>query len=413
MFFLAIRQLLARKRQTIMILLGIFFGTMIYILIAGIQLGFRHYIAEQLLNSTAHIRIAGSENTINPKDITPRFFDDSNVRWVVEPQGKRWESYLENYQGWYERLEKDPNVLTFAPRFSLNGIIRRGKLKETIALEGIIPSKQLRVTSIEDYMKEGSLSDLEGGGNKIILGSGVMESIGAKIMDTVKVTAGTGESGKPFKIIGVVDFGNEQLDDKIAYANLRDVQQLNRTPGRISEIAVALVDINLSKEMADRWNLLSNDKVENWEEANKSFMQMIRIQDIVRFIITFSILIVAAFGIYNVLSIMISQKQREIAILRAIGYPPKRILKLFLIQGTLLGFVGAVLGMIVGYFASQYIGSIDLGFRIGKGTSLIISYAVHIYITAFIAAQIAAIIASFLPAFAASRLSPMEIIRTE
>lgn len=411
MFYLAYRQLLSRKKQTLLIVLGISFGTMIYVLIAGIQLGMREYIKGQLLNNTAHIRITGRERLIDEKDLRERFFSENDfVKWITPPSGKRDEARLENYLGWHDRLESDPQVLSFAPKLSVNGIATRGDQKSALSLTGIIPSRQLRVTQLEDYMKEGSLKDLESGGNKIVLGSGVIEELGARLYDNIMVTVGVGEA-RPFKLVGSIHLGNKDVDDRLAFAYLKDVQQLNRTPGRISEIGVALTNIDRSREIADRWSLYSKDKVENWEDANPAFQQIIAIQDISRIIITVAILVVAGFGIYNVLSIMISQKQREIAILRSMGYAPVKILELFLIQGLLLGVVGAILGIGMGYGLEVFFGSIDLGFEIGQGRNLIMSYEAPIYIVAFWAAQLAAFIASLVPAYHASRLTPIDIIR--
>lgn len=138
---------------------------------------------------------------------------------------------------------------------------------------------------------------------------------------------------------------------------------------------------------------------------------MINIQDIVRLVITTSILIVAGFGIYNVLSIMINQKQKEIAILRSIGYAPSRILQLFLVQGLILGFFGGLMGLIFGHSLNLFIESIELGFEIGKSNHMLISYRPSIYITAFVAAQISATIASILPARKAAKMTPLDIIR--
>ncbi len=412
MLQLALKQLLFRKLQTTLILLGIVLGSTIYVLIAGIQLGMRQYIQEQLLNNTAHVLISGSENKINADELTERFFKDAHVRWVVKPAGKRSESKLQNHLGWVKRLNEHPDVLSFAPKLVSNAIISRSSIRSSTTLQGIVPSKQTRVTDIANYMVKGSLNDLEGAGNKIVLGSGVMEKIGAKVNDFVTVSIGSGNL-KPFKIVGEISFGNKEIDEIISYAHIKDVQTLLLSPGRISDISVSLINIDRSRELARQWDLLSQDRVQNWEEANIHFMQMIRIQDLVRLIITFSLLVVAAFGVYNVLSIMIAQKKREIAILRAIGYEPKKILELFFIQGVLLGVLGAILGMILGYYLNRYIGSIDLGFKIGKGNHLLISYDPNIYTTAFWACLLASSLASFIPALTASRLSPMDIIRSE
>ncbi|MCB0408519.1 MAG: ABC transporter permease, partial [Bdellovibrionales bacterium] len=346
-------------------------------------------------------------------ELRPRFYSEETfVKWIVPPAGKRDEAKLENPQGWFDRLQKDPDVVSYAPRLSINAIINQGRYRSNVMITGIIPAKQTRVTSVEDYMREGSLLDLSGGGNKIVLGSGIVKDLGVSVGETVNVSIGLGEA-RPFKLVGIVHLGNEQIDDSIAFANIRDVQSLNRTPGRVSEISVALTDISLSKEKASLWSVYTRDKVQGWEEANAQFMQMISIQDIMRAIMTGAILLVAGFGIYNVLSIMIAQKQKEIAILRSIGYGPNKILELFLIQGLLLGAGGGFLGLIFGLTINSLLGSYKLAFEVGKSNHLPISYDASIFITAFLAAQIAAAIASFLPARAAAKLTPLEIIRSD
>lgn len=411
MFFLSWRQLMSKKKQTLLILLGISFGTMLFVSISAVQLGMREYIAEQLLNNTAHILISGADNKIDKKEITHRFYgDDQAVRWKRPPGGKRDTSRLKNYPGWASRLEKDPEVFDFSPRLTINALASIGKFSSPVTIVGTVPEKHVRITSIQEYMKEGSFTDLKGGTNKVILGSQLIENLSLRVGEFVNFSAGNASS-QPFKVVGVVHFGNEQIDETMAFSNLSNVQVLNKTPGRVSEISVALVDVNNSAEVAESWKLLSDDKVQDWREANKMFMEMIKMQDFVRYFITTAILIVAAFGVYNVLSIMINQRKKEIAILRSIGYPPQRILELVLYQGLILGLSGGVLGMILGFVLSAWAGSIDLGFEIGKSHSLPVSYSISIYIIAFWAALLASIIASYLPAHAASKMSPMDIIR--
>ncbi len=412
MIYLALRQMLARKRQTFLIFLGIGFGTMVYVIVAGLQFGFRGFLIEQLLNNTSHVLISGSERQIDKRDLRDRFFkEDEFVKWVVEPQGKREEAKLENPHGWFELLEQDPNVKAFAPRLTISAIARQGRFSENINLTGIEPGKQTQVTSLEDYMEEGSLSELSGG-NKIALGSEVLKNLGAQTGDLVTVSTGLGEP-RPFKVVGKLRLGNEEVDKTIALTNIRAAQSLNRTPGRIGEIAVALNDISLSEEAARSWRLLNKDKVQNWEEANSQFMQMIEIQDIMRAILTGTILLVAGFGIYNTLSIMISQKKKDIAILRSIGYPPKKILRLFLFQGLALGALGGLLGCFLGLSVNLALGNYTLDFDVGKSNHLPISNDLNIYLTGFFMAQLASWVASYLPAKMASKLTPLDIFRSE
>lgn len=412
MFFLSWRQLASRKKQTLLILLGISLGTLLFVGISGIQLGMRKYIAEQLLNNTAHILIKGADRTIRPDEVTAAFYEGAPVRWIVPPSGKREEVRLENYFGWHQRLSQDPKVLDFSPRLTTNAVLAHGEFTASVGLIGIVPERYTRITSVEKYMRGGSFSALRGGSAHIIIGSKVAENLGARIDQTITVGTGRGVE-RLFKVVGIVHFGNEQIDSAIAFADLNNVQTLAQSPGRVSEIAVALFDIDEATEVADAWQLLSKDKVEDWQEANKMFMEVIKVQDFVRYFITTAILVVAAFGVYNVLTIMISQKRREIAILRAIGFEPRRILELILYQGLLLGVGGGVIGLALGFLLCVWVGSIDFGFEIGGSNHLLISYDLHIYVTAFVTANIAAMIASYLPAHAASRLTPMDIIRSE
>ena len=412
MWFLALRQLLSKKKQTFLIFLGISFGTMIYVIIAGIQFGMREYLAEQLLNNTAHIIISGNERLIEEPELRRRFFSDGDtVHWIVPPSGKRDESRLENPAGWFSRLEDDPNVVAFAPRLSINAILSKGRIRQSVSVTGIVPEKHIKVTSLEDFMREGSLLDLRSGNNTIILGSAAAKEIGARMGDTIPMSTGLGEP-RPFKVVGIVHLGNEQIDKTLALSHINDVQNMNRSPGRVSEISVAISDMDRASQVATEWSVFSSDKVQGWQEANASFMQVIKIQDLVRIVITGAILLVSAFGIYNVLSIMISQKQKEIAILRSLGYGPKKILSLILIQGLTLGFWGSLAGLLLGHVANVYIDNIDIGIDIGKGSTLVVSYKASIYFTAFAAAQVSAAIASFLPARHAAGLTPLEIIRS-
>ncbi len=413
MLFLAWRQLMARKKQTLLILLGISFGTLLFVSISGVQLGMRAYMSEQLLNNTAHVLISGDENNIDPVEVRNRFYaEDSVVKWISPPAGKRAEARLQNYQGWYQLLATDPNVIDFSPRLSTNALLSNGEFTASVGLTGTLPERHARISSVQSYIKQGSWQALKGGANNIILGSKAAKNLGVQLDDYVGVSSGA-RAPKPFKVVGIVHFGNDQIDESIAFAHLKNVQTLTRSPGRVSAIAVALTDIDDAPAVADLWQLLSTDKVEDWQEANKMFMEMIKVQDFTRYFITTAILIVAAFGIYNVLTIMINQKKREIAILRAIGYGPSRIVELILYQGLILGIAGGVLGLILGYAMCVWIAAIDFGFEIGGRNNLWVSFDWKIYATAFTTANVASMIASYLPAWEASRMTPMEIIRSD
>ncbi len=415
MLFLAIRHLLSKKQQTFLILLGIGLGTTVYVIISGLQLGMREFLVERLMSNTAHIKISAKERLIDPKDIQKRFYpDDSFIDWAVPPSGLRDEAHIQYPQGWFEFLREQPDVLGYSPAFSTNVILSRSEITLPSQVVGIQPNKERQVTDIEKYVNVGSLDDIAAGGSKVIVGDELLKKTGTRVGESIFLSAGRGDK-VPFKVMGTFHMGVKEIDSTMIFAYLEDVQKLAKSPGRISSISVALANIDLAGPLAEQWSLMAKDKVESWDVANANFMQIFKIQDISRIIITAAILVVAAFGIYNVLTIMINQKKKEIAILQSIGYPPRMIMELFLLQGIILGCCGAVLGLLIGHFSNVLIGSIDLGANsaLPFGNKLIISYRPSIYIIGFIVAVMASIIASLLPARAASKMTPLQIIRSE
>jgi len=413
MLFLAIRHLLSRKRQTTLIFLGISMGTMMFAVISGMQLGMREFIVDRLLSNTAHIKISARDQTVDKKEMTQRFYPDGEViNWLTPPSGKRDEAHILYPQGWFDRLRDDPAVYGYSPSLSMSVIISKGDTRYPAALIGVVPKLHEKVLDINRYINIGSLNDLNNGGNRVIVGDKLLENLGAKLGDNILVSAGKGEL-RPLKIAGVLSLAIEEVDKTLMIASLNDVQQLNKTPGQINEISISLLDISRAQELANSWSIASRDKVQSWEEVNASFLQIFVFQDIVRITVTTAILVVAAFGIFNVLSIIVNQKRREIAILQSIGYPPNMIMQLFLIQGVILGFSGALFGLIIGYWLNLYIATIELNINIGSGNHLIISSDPYIYITGFLMAFISAIIASLLPAYTASKMTPIDIIRSE
>jgi lipoprotein-releasing system permease protein len=403
--------MLARKRQTILILIGISLGTLVFVGITAIQLGLRTYFVERLIENDAHVRISGLEEDVTAESIRERLAigDERRIKWIVAPGGKRDEARIKYPVGWYERADRDARVAAYSPQMKAQAIFERGGVKRAAAVIGIDVERQLHVTNIGKDMKQGRLESIGRTGNRIVIGTGLAKKLGAVVGDNIRMSMGIGAPA-PFRIVGLFEVGLEQLDESLAYAALADVQQVAKVPGRVTDIAVRLHDVDLSREVAEEWSSLNIEKVQSWDQTNANFLKVFKIQDLTRYIITFSILSVAAFGIYNVLSIIISQKRREIAILRALGFSPRQIESLFLWQGLLLGCGGAAIGLCLGYLASRSVEGIQIP---SFGQGLTVSYAPWIYLGAFAMAVFSSLIASYLPAHTARKMTPVEIIRAE
>jgi lipoprotein-releasing system permease protein len=414
MWFLAHRHLVSRKKQTFFIILGIVLGTAAYVSISGMMLGFQSFIVDQLVNNDSHVRISAREEPITPEDMRKVLFSDKEiVFWKKPPSGRRDDPFISNPTGWFDKLSKDQEVFSYSEQLQVQVITSNGRITQNGQLVGSWPNKQLAVTNLERYMLKGSFNDISPNSDRVVIGSGLATKLGLTLDDYISAVAGKG-SPKTFRVAGIFRLGIKALDDTMMFGHLLDVQKFNRTPSRISSIAIKLQDVTKAKQKSAEWGQWGQDKVQSWEEANEGILSVFKTQDIVRNFMTISIILVASFGIYNILSMAVNNKKKEIAILRSMGFLPSDIKKLFLLQGLTLGTVGGIIGLVIGYGISLYLSTIEVSANRGIGTNkMFIVFFPSIYIFAFVMALGSALIASFLPSRAAGKLGPIEIIRGE
>lgn len=413
MYFLALKQLFSRPRQTVLAVLGIGLGTTAFLAISGMMLGFREVFIQQLINSTAHVAVTPHEDPVTEHSLDAFFFPGALVEWLAPPIAKDESLHLEHPQGWFDRLEGDPRVEAYAPQFATQALISRTQVSRPIQVVGVSASRQARATDIEKDMVEGDFHDLDRGGFQVVLGRSLGEKIGVRRHGTVNLIDATGTS-HPVKVAGFYETGINEIDEGVAYAPLHHVQQLNRTPGRVSKIVVRLREVSEARATADAWALLGRDKVQSWDQANANFMTVFRFQDIMRFTLSWIIVIVAAFGVYNILNMIVLQKRGEIAILRSMGFEKGDVTLLFFLQGLFLGTVGGSLGLGLGTLLCLYLESITFG---GMGHTtidhILISWRLSTYLIGFSLAFFSGVVAGFFPARAASRMTPIDILRSE
>jgi lipoprotein-releasing system permease protein len=415
MFFLAIRHLVSRKKQTVLTLLGIVFGSMAFVAISGFMLGFQYFLLDQLINNDAHIRVSAREDRIDRSVAMRDLYGKSTaalVAWVTEPSGTRSNPKIENPRGWAEILGHDPRVEAYSPQFSSQVLFSLGAISANVRLIGSEPAMQVKVTNIENYVLTGKFTDIATGGNRLLVGTGLLKKLGSTDGSTIFVSNARNRP-TPFKIIGTFETGNRQLDDSTAFAALNDVQRLSGQQDEINNIAVRLWDFNRARDVAHDWQSLSVDRVESWDEINAAFLNVFQIQDATRYLMIAVILLVAGFGIYNILNVVVSQKKKEIAILRSIGYEQGDILKLFFLQGIILGVVGSALGLALGYIACLGLELVRFGGGpMGGGTFMKVSFDPMIYVRAFLFGSLSSAFASLMPARAAGKLTPIDVIRS-
>jgi lipoprotein-releasing system permease protein len=414
MLFLALRHLMSRKKQTSLTLLGIILGTAAYIAISGMMLGFQTFMIDQLVNNDSHIRIKAREDILTPNSLNSSFFsEDVFVHWVKPPSGRKDNAYILAPQKWLDRINSDERVSGASPQLVVQGIASYGKLAVGVGIVGADPEKQKMVSNIEQSMVFGKFADIGSSGHRIAVGDEFLKKMGVSRGETIFLTVGKGLP-QPFRIVSVFHLGIKSLDETRIFGSLSDIQQLNQTPSRISDIAVRLLDVNLAADVATTYNLMEQEKVQSWDQANEGIMSVFTTQDIVRNAMTVSILVVAGFGIYNILSLAVTHKRREIAILRSMGFEPRDITNLFLIQGIILGIVGGFVGLLLGVATCYIMSTIEISADRGLGGNhMMISFDFLIYVKAFLLALVSSSFASFFPARSAGSLEPIDIIRGE
>lgn len=413
MLFLALRQLFSRKKQSLFILIGVVLGTTAYIVISGVMLGFQTYLLNKLVNNTAQISISAKEQYIQPDTVTKALFGSNTlVHWQTPPAGVRELDYIINPQGWYKKLSHSKQVIAYVPQITANVLINNGAASESVSVIGTVAKQQLQVTTIGENVTQGSFTSLRPGSNRIVLGIGLAQKLGAVMNNTINLTNASGLI-RAFKVSGIVSAGDRRTDNTTAYADLNDLQSFEARQGKIDTIAVKVVDPYSATALAEQWQAFTQEKVESWQQRSENILSVFHVQNFIRYFMVCSILLVSGFGIYNVLNIMINQKRREIAILRAIGYTSQDIVRLFFAQGLLFGIVGGLLGLLIGYGICSYIATLPaVGMSRGSGT-MAVNFSWTIYAWGLCLALGSSVFASIVPARAAGKLQPIAIIRSE
>ncbi len=300
-----------------------------------------------------------------------------------------------------------------APTLIGQAILRYGTRDVTATLLGIEPERERLVTNIEKDLIAGHLEDLRSTANALILGVDVAGKLGAGVGDTITVVSPANVT-LTMKIAGLIQTGLASIDAGQAFALLKTAQVLQDRPNVVNQIRIRLADVRRAEPVArwieDRFRY----RTESWEETNRNVLSLFVIQNAIIYSVVGAILLVAAFGIYNIVSTVVYEKTRDIAILKSLGLTERDIQAIFVVEGVAVGLLGALLGALVG------LGMIELLAQVrfqGSGTVLrgregfILARELWPYLAGGAFALLASGLAAFIPARRAARLNPVDIIR--
>lgn len=404
--------LLTKIKQTAIAALGVTFGIGSYITLVCFMTGLNTMLDDLILNQTPHIHIY---NEIEPSKNQPISLYDNvtesfNIVHSIKP--KLSQKKIHNALPIITYLEENKNVRGAIPQIKTQIFYMAGSIELGGNLTGINPLDEARLFNMRDYIIEGSSEALQNTDNGILLGIGIAKKMSLKVGDRVQVSPINGGIF-PLKIVGFYQSGIADLDAIQSFANLKTVQRiLGEANNYITDINVKLYDIEqaipLSKKIEQQFNLTAIDI----KAANAQFETGTTIRNLITYAVSITLLIVAGFGIYNILNMLIYEKMNDIAILKATGFSGKDVQLIFMSQAMIIGFVGGVFGLLIGFGLTSLIDTIPFQ---TEALPTIETYPINMnpvfFIIGFSFAMLSTFLAGYLPSKKAKKIDPVKIIR--
>jgi len=409
-FAIAIRYILRRRRQTIICMLGVAIGVTVFVAMNSMMKGFEVKFINETVEGSGHAIVQNE-----PRDtVTPFLEKDYPKTALVAVAGQKPQDKIAKIRD-PERLVNFirtlPGVVAAAPTVNGDLVCVYGSKQTACELIGIEPRQQQRVTTIGDKIVVGSFDRLNSTANGILLGDGLARVLGAKLDDTIIITGPQGARANS-RVVGIFSTGVTPVDYTRAYMLLRDAQVLLNKQNIISQITVRGDDPEKARALSAQIEAISGYKTESWQEANQNFLSIFVVQQAITLLIAAAILVVAAFGVFNILTMSVMEKISDIAIMRSYGLTRWDIRNVFIIQGCAIGVTGAVLGM--GLAKLTILAIKQLKFPVEglvKAQGILMAERREDYVVAFVCAMVITLVAAVLPANRAARFDPVEVLR--
>ncbi len=394
-WLIALRFLLDNRMQSLLIIFGIAVGSAVIVFITALITGLQANVIERTLGTQAHIRIL-------PPDEVNRVLpaDDGSWSLVLEsPRAQRLRSII-NWQDIRDVLDEDRQVLAVSPVISGPAIARRGVARASVALLGIDPVRYQQIIPLAKDLIAGQFTV---GAGHAVIGKELARDLGLGIGDKLRLDAGEGREAV-VDIAGIFELGVRELDARYVYLDLKQAQTLLDLAGGVTVIDTTVGEIFEADRIAERLARLTGLRAESWMETNGQLLNALSSQSMTTEMIRVFVGVSVAFGIASVLAVSVVQRTREIGILRAMGSPRGQILRVFLLQGGLLGLLGSACGGAVGWGLVQVI-------NLAGPRLFFIPVDPTLVPLAMLVATVTGVLAAAMPARRAARYDPAVAIR--
>ena len=396
----ALRFLREGRMQTVLIIVGVAAGVAVIAYISALINGLQANTLAKTLGAQAHITVKAPDDLVLP---AKRVAAGTTVLSETQPRAQRLRSVV-NWQALVPLLENLPQVAGVSPMVSGSGLALRGEAVQSIALLGVDLDRYDRVVGLRGKVVSG-VARLEPG--ESILGRELAKDLGVRVGD--RLTVQTGLRSETLRVTALVDLGVKDLNRRTVIVPLRAAQNLLALPGGATSLDVTLRDVWVAQTLAGQWRVQYPYKIESWQESNAQLVSALNAQSVSTSIIRGVVLAVVVLGIASVLVVSVVQKQREIGILRAMGATRGQVLRLFLVQGAVVGAIGSVVGLLLAVALIFLFTRFVLG---SDGLPLFdISLPPRTALQVALVATVCGVLAAVAPARRAARLDPAQAIR--
>ena len=403
-WIVAIRFLREGRLQTLFIISGVAIGVGVIVFMSALLSGLQANFIRRVLSTQAHIQL------LQPQQVTRQLRSGADapkdqVEGAIVQAPLQQTKSIDQWQAIVEQVRAMGGIKVVSPVASGPVLVVRGSATRAVTVSGIEPETYFRIVDFSDKILRGS-SRLTG--SDILIGNELSNDLGVDVGDKLHVTAAIGATSV-LTIVGVFDLGNKGANQRNTFTTLHTAQSLLDLPGGVTSVEVTVQDIYAAETIAQGIAAATGVEADSWIKNSAQFFAAVSAQTTANTAIRFFVGLSVAFGIASVLVVSVVQKSREIGILRAMGISRGQILRLFLLQGGLLGFGGSLAGCGIGAFA------LFLWQRLARnadGTPLFpLEFDSTMFGIALVLATITGLLAALAPAMRASRLDPVVAIR--
>ncbi len=411
-WIIAIRFLREGRLQTVFIIAGVAIGVGVIVFMSALLTGLQANFIRRVLSAQSHIQLLPPQAVSRPQrqgaGATPGELEAA----IVQPPLQRLKS-IDQWQSVAAQIRGLPDVLAVAPVAGGSALVVRGSASRAITLVGIEPALYFRIVDLREKMVRGSTRLTA---TDILIGIDLANDLGVDVGDKLRVGTSTTDAGgntvsagSTLTIAGIFDLGNKGANQRTTYVALHTAQSLLGLPGGVTSLEVTVRDVYAAERIAERITADTGVEADSWIKTNAQFFTAVSAQVTANTAIRFFVGLSVAFGIASVLVVTVVQKSREIGILRAMGISQGQILRVFLLQGGLLGLGGSLVGCAIGALAlllwQRYARNPD-------GTPFFpLVFDPWLFSAALLLASLTGLVAAFAPALRAARLDPVVAIR--